>query len=248
MSTRTLPRVMRWALTLASSNRKTGPMPVATGSAATCPPSCPFLKICYAAGGHTGMHWRKVTAGARGLPWGKFVRAVGRIPRGSLWRYAVAGDLPGVGDRIDARALAQLVIANVGRRGFTYTHKPATAANLAAVRAANAGGFVVNLSANNPTHADELAATGAGPVAVVLPKSAGKRKRETRAAYRERSAGLKTPAGRRIVVCPATYRAGVTCASCGLCAVAKRGAIIGFPAHGATWRAVETAAGYTPAG
>ena len=43
---------------------------------------------------------------------------------------------------------------------------------------------------------------------------------------------LHTPAGRRIVVCPATYRDDVTCASCQLCQRAERKIIVGFPAHG----------------
>jgi len=40
-----------------------------------------------------------------------------------------------------------------------------------------------------------------------------------------------TPKGRKVVVCPATIRDDVSCASCQLCAK-MRDAIIGFPAHG----------------
>jgi hypothetical protein len=43
---------------------------------------------------------------------------------------------------------------------------------------------------------------------------------------------MRTPGGRRVVVCPATYDVKVTCASCQLCAVAGRNVIVGFPAHG----------------
>jgi len=49
---------------------------------------------------------------------------------------------------------------------------------------------------------------------------------------------VRTPAGRRIAICPATYTAG-TCKSCCVCAE-PREAVIGFPAHG-PWRLVETA-------
>jgi hypothetical protein len=41
-----------------------------------------------------------------------------------------------------------------------------------------------------------------------------------------------TPGGRKIVVCPATIRDGISCSSCQLCAISNREAIIGFPAHG----------------
>ncbi len=53
---------------------------------------------------------------------------------------------------------------------------------------------------------------------------------------------LHTPAGRRIVVCPATYREDVTCASCQLCQRADRKVIVGFPAHGASHKKASTVA------
>jgi hypothetical protein len=63
---------------------------------------------------------------------------------------------------------------------------------------------------------------------------------ETIAEWRDRIAHLpvRTPAGRRIAVCPATYTAA-TCKSCGACAE-PRDAVIGFPSHG-PWRMVEQA-------
>jgi hypothetical protein len=67
--------------------------------------------------------------------------------------------------------------------------------------------------------------------------------------WRDRTASLprRTPAGRRIAVCPAAY-SHTTCKSCGACA-RIRDAVIGFPAHGA-WRQVEkaTAARDVPVG
>jgi hypothetical protein len=61
---------------------------------------------------------------------------------------------------------------------------------------------------------------------------------ETIAEWRDRIARLpvRTPAGRRIAICPATYT-DATCKSCGACAE-PRAAVIGFPAHG-PWRMVE---------
>ena len=92
-----------------------------------------------------------------------------------------------------------------------------------AIREANAEGLTVNLSGNSLADADTLAETGAGPVVCVLPAS--------------QTTNTRTPAGRKVVICPATQRDDVSCATCGLCAVSRLAngqarAIVGFPAHG----------------
>jgi hypothetical protein len=132
---------MQVSLTLASRNPKTGPIPVSTTTKASCP-DCAMKAVCYAEGGHVAMQWRKVTAGVAGYVWADFVAQVAKLGAGMLWRHNQAGDLPGEGNAIDTAALAQLVTANQGKRGFTYTHKPVldNVANAEAVRAANAGG------------------------------------------------------------------------------------------------------------
>ena len=162
------------------------------------------------------------------LDWSGFTAAVAALPDGQLWRHNQAGDLPGLGDIVDAVALESLAVANTGKRGFTYTHKPVTgphgARNAKAIGAANAAGFTVNLSADNLSEADELAATGIGPVVVVLPDTVSG------------NAEITTPAGRRVSVCPATYRDDVTCSTCQLCQRQNRKSIVGFPAHGASRR------------
>jgi hypothetical protein len=48
----------------------------------------------------------------------------------------------------------------------------------------------------------------------------------------------RTPAGRRVVVCPATQRDDVSCDTCQLCA-RQRDAIVGFPAHGTRKRTID---------
>ena len=213
-------------LTRVSSNAKTGPIPVSTSSSDTCPPSCPFMaKGCYAKSGPLALHWRKITEGGRGLNWEDFCGEIASLPRNQMWRHNQAGDLPGHGEYIDASALSQLTRANRGRKGWTYTHKYATESNREAIRSANKNGFTVNLSANNLAHADELAAFECGPVCVVLPSDQNK--------------NTFTPAGRKVVVCPATQRDCVTCASCGLCQK-QRGAIVGFPAHGTAHKTVTS--------
>jgi len=222
---------LSFALTMVSRNVKTGAIPVSITSAASCPPSCVFMGSgCYAEAGPLALHWRAVTNGERGMGWADFVKAIRRLPRGTFWRHNQAGDLPGIGEALDSVALAELTRANAGRKGFTYTHKPMTEDNARAVRAANDGGFTINLSANTLAHADELARTGAGPVVVVLDATEGDNVTTT------------TPEGRKVRTCPATYKDSVNCARCQWCAKADRSEIIAFPAHGARKNVARTVA------
>jgi hypothetical protein len=221
---------MRVHLSKRSRNSKTGPIPVSTTSADTCPDACPFKNGggCYAeANYHLRLHWYKVSDGSRGSNWGEFCNAIAALPDGQLWRHNQAGDLPGFYGAIDVSMLEGLVAANRGKRGFTYTHKPPIGENAMAIASANARGFTVNLSGNDLEHADELAALGIGPVVTVLPSSV------------QGNVKIETPQGRRVVVCPATYREDITCASCGLCQVRDRKVIVGFPAHGAAGAAAN---------
>jgi hypothetical protein len=207
------------ALTLKSANVKTGPIPVSITGADSCPDSCPFSGGgCYAKGGPLAIHWRKVSTGERGLNWGDFLTAIQSLGAGQLWRHNAAGDLLGAGELIDPVALGELVKANHGKRGFTYTHKTNHADNFQWIRAANNWGFTVNLSANDLHHADQLADQNAGPVVTVLPIDGPTKQ--------------TTPKGRTVITCPATYRDNVNCETCKLCAVSDRQTIIGFPAHG----------------
>jgi hypothetical protein len=219
------------AFTRVSSNAKTGPIPVTTTSEETCPTSCPLKRNgCYADAGPLALFWRKVTARQAGLSWQAALREIRKLPKGTLWRHNQAGDLPGNGDAIDKAALLELIAANRGKRGFTYTHKPALpgSENAYLVAMANLSGFTVNLSADNLAEADKLADLAIGPVVVVLPAE------QTRATV--------TPKGRKVAICPATVSDNVTCADCGLCALVNRKAIIGFPAHGASKRKASSVA------
>ncbi len=186
------------------------------------------------------MHWDKVTAGQRGTGLVQFLDAVRALPKGQVWRHNQAGDLPGIGNRIDGPALRALTAANKGKRGFTYTHKPPRGNNLRAIRRANREGFTVNLSANSITHADMLMELGL-PVAAVGPID-------------HQAKRIVTPGGNVGVTCPATYDPFVTCGggrvkgsdgiwrdtrSCGtvpLCAIPDRKYFLIFPAHGASRR------------
>jgi len=212
-------------LTLKSSNVKTGPIPVSTSSSATCSPTCPFINSgCYAASGPLAIHWSKVTSGTRGMDWQSFLSAIYSLPVGQLWRHNQAGDLPGIGSKIDSKQLSELVKANKGRRGFTYTHKPLSATNLKAIAKANDKGFVVNISANSVAHADSLVQHGL-PIAAVVPQSSPDR--------------FVSPGGNRVVICPAQRIENMNCDKCRLCAKGDRSIIIGFRPHGTGARKVE---------
>jgi len=216
-----------------SRNAKTGPIPVSTTTYETCPNGCPLRDNgCYGNGGHLGMFWAKVTNGSASIGWEAFIKSVAKLPKATLWRHNQAGDLPSQ-DRvnIDAIALDQLIKANKGKKGFTYTHYDVLSnrANRSLVQHANALGFRINLSANNLSHADQLYETGVAPVVTILPESA------------KPSDKLETPQGRKVVICPATYRDDVTCMTCGICAQ-ERKAIIGFPAHGVQKRKANVVA------
>lgn len=154
-----------------------------------------------------------------------------RRTRVRLWQ---AGDMPGEGNKIiSLRDIRRLIDALFGLESWSYTHKPVlpqkgvtkrlAESNARKIKECNDHGVTINLSANGLEHADRLADLGIGPVTSVLPSDANK--------------GMKTPAGRKVVICPAVISDEVTCASCGgdrgaLCARNGRDYIVGFPAHG----------------
>lgn len=213
---------LRVKFVVESGNRKTGPIPVSMTSAGTCPKTCSWYgRGCYAEQHMVSIHWRRVSEG-QGLEWDEFVKRVQALPDGQIWRHNEAGDLPGDGKDIDPERLRQLVRANAGKRGFTYTHYKYAEAefmyNHFAIRHANQNGFAVNISADTLEEAD-LALSLGHPAVVVLPLDAPIR-------------GNKTPAGHNIVVCPAEWSEKVTCERCGLCSVIGRKSVIGFRAHG----------------
>ena len=207
-------------LTRVSANKKTGPIPVSTTSKSSCPASCPLKgNGCYAESGPRALHWNAVSKGDRGHDLDHFCHEIKRLPKGQLWRYGQAGDLPGDTCQVDAGALQKIVDANRERNGFAYTHySTLEPENARAIASANAQGFVINLSANSLEHADELARMRVGPVVVLLPP--------------DQTEPTTTPEGRHVSVCPASIRDDVSCATCGICAVVQRRTIIGFPAHG----------------
>ena len=119
---------------------------------------------------------------------------------------------------INKKMVTQLVEANRGREGFTYTHYPMTKANRDVVLMCNQNGFTINLSANNLGHADRLASLGIAPVVTLV--------------LEDPTDELETPEGREVIICPAQLDDETTCMDCSACAMVLRYPIVGFLPHG----------------
>jgi len=216
---------MNSALTIKSSNDKTGPIAVSTTARTSCPITCPLAGEggCYAeAGYYTRMHWDAVTAGTRGLPALEFVSAVAKLRPGSKFRHNVAGDLWHANGTICADLLRKLADATANlKAAWTYTHHLRTSANLAAIRSAIRRGFTVNLSTEVRSEAAKFAKRGL-PVVCIVPEDSPAKFEHNGVTFRQ---------------CPATFDGSPTqCENCGgkipLCARADRNFVITFPVHG----------------
>src|ERR1700756_4917185 len=165
-----------------SQNAKIGPIPASIVERASCWPGCALYENgCYAETGALGMHWDRVSRGLAGGAWSEFCAKVSALRPGRLWRYAQAGDLPGYGAEIDGKLLEELVAANTAKKVIAFTHKPVLGDDPVAVEnrrliaAAVQGGVTINLSADNPAHADRLAELGIAPVVTVLGRNYARR-------------------------------------------------------------------------
>lgn len=209
-------------LSKSSSNIKTGKIPVTTSDIKTCPPICPFKKNgCYAKYAHLRLHWDKVSKGERGTSFDEHLRQIKKLPK-SRMRLFQAGDLPGIGNKINIKQIRRLVRAVRHLEAFSYTHKDLNdQKNRKIIKYCNDNGLTINLSANNLSHADELMDMEIGPVTVVIPEGTGR---------------TTTPKGRKVIVCPATTTT-IKCSNCGgkkgaLCWRQDRNYLVAFPAHG----------------
>jgi hypothetical protein len=211
--------MLKFHLSQASKNKKTGPIPVSTSSAGLCPVDCALKSACYASTGPLALHWRKVTDGERGVAWPDFLQLIRNLPAGQIWRHNQAGDLDQPGTAAGGAALQALTAANKGRKGYTYSHHTLTPATIQAFKAATSNGFTVNASTETETAAD--AALAHGLRAVIVVSAAGK------AAWSWLTAG-----GNRVIVCPAQRIDNMSCQRCRLCQARPQNVIIAFLAHG----------------
>lgn len=215
-------------LTARSSNRKTGPIATTMSSSDTCPATCPFNKGggCYAAGGPTAIHWRKLDRRETGTP----ILDIGyqisdaKLKPGTLLRWNVAGDLPHNDGAINLHVLQQLVAIFKASelRPFTYTHHLQNIDNLDRVDWCNKSGFTVNLSCDTEQQASRRHREGFPAVCVVASD-------DERRSWRDEH-------GVRFQTCPAQLKDGVTCETCQLCTHGNVGTdrhcVVAFRAHG----------------
>jgi hypothetical protein len=216
---------MNYSLSI-SQNIKTGSMPVSMSTNKTCPSSCQFKNNgCYAKYGPLSWNWVKISNGLRGSAWSDFIKQVRKIPSNTVWRHNQAGDLPGLGDRLSITKLRELIKANKGKFGYTYTHKPLKSEKeRKAIKEANDNGFTINISANNLRDADDKISLGIGPVVSVIPINTPKH--------------FTTPNKVKGIICPAQL-SEIKCIDCKLCQKADRKFIIGFLPHGIAKKAVN---------
>ena len=208
----------KYHLSARSANAKTGPIAVTTSP--QCPNACPLRGICYAESGHLSMHWHKVRDGIRGDAFHKHLQTLVDSPAPAV-RLNQAGDLPTAdgGESIDKPKAKQLLAAAAfgDRPAWTYTHyaEPRTIAELN-----QETGATVNYSADNLEAADKAHAMGLPVVAIT----------------EKHNAADTTPAGKKLVTCPAQLSNKITCKTCGngspLCSRKGRSYIVRFIAHG----------------
>jgi hypothetical protein len=157
--------------------------------------------------------------------WLDFLRLIRSLPHRQLWRHNQAGDLQDPSTIAGRTALKQLVTANRGRSGFTFSHHRLTRAVVEAFKAATAQGFTVNASTETIEAADAAVSRGLRAV-VVVPST------DTRRFW-------KSPDGNRVVTCPAQIHDDMTCHRCQLCHARPQEVIVAFRAHGASRRRVD---------
>lgn len=213
---------MRVRFTKVSSNAKTGPIAVSMTESKSCPDSCQLKQNgCYAKTSFVGIQWRQLDNGTHGIEWDDFISQLSGLPYGSIFRHNVAGDLPHDNGVILGDKIMQMTNALKRKTGFTYTHHVLSFENIANIKYANSHGFTVNASCDNLNQVDNAMALGI-PAATILPEVSEK------VTY--------TPAGNKVITCPATYNDKIQCSNCGsgkpLCARADRSYAIGFPVHG----------------
>ena len=219
---------MNYQFVKQSSNKKIGAMPCTNSHRNTCPPSCPLIENgCYAhAGFHTRLNWDKLTRGERGDTWTALMNSISALPVNTLWRHNVSGDLPGDRDTISKSAVNDLVDANQGKRGFTYTHYPMDRHNSALIRKANKNGFTINASANNLNQASQYHKRGLPTVTIISENEHG-------AEWRKIERGDMS-----VIQCPAEYKK-TDCKACKLCSHATRKTVVGFTVHGSQKQRAE---------
>lgn len=230
-----------------SSNKKLGRGTYAsTSSWDTCSVSCGLYKECYAKKGPQSWHAKKVDRGERGTNnWDTFCEQVENIPKGSLFRHNVSGDLPYVehypGETwrlIDTVKLDKLQCStvNAGITFYTYTHltvdKKYSAQNIDTVKRFSQPGFVINCSTESISNAVNRYREN---LDVVITNTSVFNMAVN--AIKENKTPLEVVStddisqAVKVIPCPEQYTESATCKTCKLCARANRNFIIAFKKH-----------------
>lgn len=161
------------------------------------------------------------------INWEQLLSKIKKIPRLQLWRHNTAGDLPNNQGKIDNNMIRELIEANKGRRGFTFTHHQLTKDNLEIIKYANQNGFTINASTESVETADYIMSNHNIPAVAVV-------------SSKEKRRFFNTKSGRQVIVCPSTIHDDVTCNTCRICYQSNRRAIVAFPAHGTAKNKVDS--------
>jgi hypothetical protein len=230
-----------------SSNKKLGKGTFAsTSSWDTCSISCGLFKECYAKKGPQSWHAAKVNRGERGTNnWDEFCAQVENIPKGSLFRHNVSGDLPYVehypGETwrlIDTVKLDKLQCAtvNAGVTFYTYTHlhddDKYWSANRGTILRFSQPNFVINVSTEDVTKAVNRFANGFDVVITntnVFDLAVAAIKKNQATLDVVSSDNIERSV--KVIPCPEQYTDSATCKTCKLCARANRNFIIAFKQH-----------------
>lgn len=230
-----------------SSNKKVGSLPVTITEAASCPKTCPHINgNCYGKTGPQSWIWAKVNKGTAGKNlsgWDEFCKKISALPAGQPWRHNTTGDLFHVDGLIRLDLLKKLIDANRGKRGWTYSHHLLNTHNTEALKYATNNEFTINASCETLEQSDKALNKGLNAACIVssnrpelIPFSSLKDKRT----YYRQTAPIKTPQGRRLVICPAQKSDSQACKTCLLCSKQSKGKwAVGFVAHGNNKKKLE---------
>ena len=223
-------------ITKKSSNRKIGNIPCSITEESSCSPTCPFINSgCYAKTGPVSWHWKKISNGTQSnlTDWSGLCSFLKDQKPGQLMRINVAGDLIHKNGVINQDALKQLVKSNRNKRAWTYTHHKLNRDNYKAVKHANKNGFTINISTESLPAVDKIIDLKLPAVTVISDKNNYLKpyKGSDNRTYYKVTKQLRTPKGRKVVVCLAQLQENVTCETCQLC-TKQRDFPVAFVAHG----------------
>lgn len=221
-----------------SSNFKVGALPVSITESKSCPKTCPHINgNCYAKTGPQSWIWSKVdrgTAGKNLSGWSEFCKKIAALPAGQPYRHNTSGDLPHFDGLIRLDLLKELIEANTGKRGWTYSHHLLNTHNTEALKHSTNNGFVINASTESLNDCDKAIDKGLNSCVVISsdnPDLIAFSSLVDKKTYYRQTAPIKTPKGRRVVICPAQKCQPTKCSNCLLCSK-DREFPIAFIAHG----------------